>query len=75
MERGASARNPQDQVLLPRDRVDGGTPSPADHGLLGGSSREGVGILQPLRDLVGAVVEGMLIPTLWAIGLQEDASN
>jgi hypothetical protein len=75
LERGASARNPQDQVLLPRDRVDGGTPSPADHGLLGGSSRESVGILQPLRDLVGSVVEGVLIFALRVISFQEDAAN
>ena len=72
---GTSLEHAEHEALLARNLVDSGVPSTADHRLRRGRSRQRVGILQPLRDLVGAVVEGVLIFALRVIDLKEDASN
>ena len=72
---GTSLEHAKHEVLLTRDLMDRGVPAPADHRLRRGRSRQRVGILQPLRDLVGAVVEGVLISALRVINFQEDAAN
>ena len=64
---GTSLKHSKHEFLLARDLMDGGVPTLADHRRRRGRSCKSGRILQPLRDLVGAVVEGVLISALRVI--------